>query len=98
MLTLPIKKKWYDMILSGEKEEEYRDITPYYNQRFARYLDVEGNTTTTIKLRNGYSKDSPTMICDVKIDIDVGLESWGAQLDTYYYVLRILNRKEIKHA
>ena len=24
MLTLPIKKKWFDMILSGEKHEEYR--------------------------------------------------------------------------
>lgn len=25
MLTLPIKKKWFDMILSGEKQEEYRE-------------------------------------------------------------------------
>lgn len=24
MLTLPIKKKWFDLILSGEKTEEYR--------------------------------------------------------------------------
>lgn len=34
MLILPIKKKWYDMILSGEKKEEYRDVTPYYTARF----------------------------------------------------------------
>lgn len=27
MLTLPIKKKWFDMILSGEKKEEYREST-----------------------------------------------------------------------
>ena len=33
MLTLPIKKKWFDMILSGEKKEEYRDIKPYYDSR-----------------------------------------------------------------
>lgn len=26
MLTLPIKKKWFDMIVSGEKAEEYREI------------------------------------------------------------------------
>lgn len=26
MLTLPIKKKWYDMILAGIKKEEYREI------------------------------------------------------------------------
>ena len=34
MLTLPIKKKWFDMILSGEKKEEYRDIKEYYETRF----------------------------------------------------------------
>ena len=32
-LHLIIKKKWFDMILSGEKTEEYRDIKPYYNLR-----------------------------------------------------------------
>ena len=30
MLVLPIKKKWFDMILSGEKKEEYREIKRYY--------------------------------------------------------------------
>lgn len=34
MLTLPIKKKWFDMIKSGEKKEEYREIKPYYDSRF----------------------------------------------------------------
>lgn len=34
MLTLPIQKKWYDMILSGEKREEYREIKEYYETRF----------------------------------------------------------------
>ncbi|WP_232297135.1 ASCH domain-containing protein [Capnocytophaga sp. oral taxon 329] len=33
-LHLTIKKQWFDMILSGEKTEEYRDIKPYYNLRF----------------------------------------------------------------
>lgn len=32
MLILPIKKKWFDMIASGEKKEEYREIKPYYNK------------------------------------------------------------------
>ena len=36
MLTLPIKKQWYDMLLSGEKKEEYREIKPYYTKRFRR--------------------------------------------------------------
>lgn len=34
MLTLPIKKKWFDMIASGEKKEEYREIKEYYEIRF----------------------------------------------------------------
>ncbi len=34
MLTLPIQRKWFDMILSGEKKEEYRDIKEYYETRF----------------------------------------------------------------
>lgn len=32
MLVLPIKKKWFEMIVSGEKKEEYREIKPYYNK------------------------------------------------------------------
>jgi len=40
MLTLPIKKKWFDMILSGEKKEEYREIKPYYTSRLANLFCV----------------------------------------------------------
>lgn len=40
MLTLPIKKKWFDMILSGEKKEEYREIKPYYISRFANAVEI----------------------------------------------------------
>ena len=34
MLTLPIKRKWFDMILTGEKTEEYREVSGYYTARF----------------------------------------------------------------
>ena len=33
MLTLPIKRMWFDMIASGEKKEEYREIKEYYDSR-----------------------------------------------------------------
>jgi hypothetical protein len=33
-LNLTIHKKWFDIILSGEKKEEYRDVKPYYTKRF----------------------------------------------------------------
>jgi hypothetical protein len=38
MLTLPTIGKWFYMILSGEKGEEYRDIKLYYTSRFKKYL------------------------------------------------------------
>ena len=33
ILHLTLKKKWFDMILSGEKKEEYREIKPYWINR-----------------------------------------------------------------
>ena len=33
ILHLPVKAKWYDMQESGEKPEEYREITPYWVKR-----------------------------------------------------------------
>lgn len=33
MLILPIKRKWFDMIKSEEKKEEYREIKPYWASR-----------------------------------------------------------------
>jgi hypothetical protein len=46
MLILPIKKKWFDMIVSGDKREEYREVKPYYVSRLskkwaANYLQKE---------------------------------------------------------
>lgn len=33
IMILPIKGKWFNMILSGDKQEEYREIKPYYTTR-----------------------------------------------------------------
>jgi len=33
VLPLILKKKWFDMIVSGEKKEEYREIKPYWIKR-----------------------------------------------------------------
>lgn len=38
MLILPIKRKWFDMILSGEKKEEYRELKTYYHKRLGNYF------------------------------------------------------------
>ena len=33
ILDLPLKATWYDMIESGVKTEEYREIKPYWSKR-----------------------------------------------------------------
>ena len=93
MLTLPIKKKWFDMILSGEKKEEYREISPYYDSRLLGfYVDKMEHY---ILLRNGYSKNSPTIKCTIKIKIGTGKPEWGAEPNKEYYVLEILSVEKI---
>lgn len=40
VLRLVLKRKWFDLIASGEKTEEYREITPFWWKR----LVTCGNT------------------------------------------------------
>ena len=94
MLTLPIKKKWFDMICSGVKREEYRARTPYYAKRFKSIglLDDNGDTTgkeAWVILRNGYGKDKPEIMATVSLKIGTGYPSWGAEEGEWYYVLVI---------
>lgn len=94
MLTLQIKRKWFDMIVSGEKKEEYREIKPYYTKRFQSIglLDRYGLPTVSIEkvvLKNGYSSDSRQALVDVTIDIKQGKSEWGAEPNQEYYCLLI---------
>ena len=43
-LIFPIKKQWFDMIASGEKKEEYREIKPYWTKRLDRVFTRFYNT------------------------------------------------------
>lgn len=36
-LHLVLKRKWWDMIASGEKKEEYREVKPYWEKRLLNY-------------------------------------------------------------
>jgi hypothetical protein len=37
VLYLTLKKKWFDLIKSGVKKEEYREIKPFYISRFIKF-------------------------------------------------------------
>ena len=42
-LCLPLKKEWYEMIESGVKTEEYREIKPYWFKRLLKTIDIHHN-------------------------------------------------------
>lgn len=94
MLILPIKKKWFDMIASGEKLEEYREISEYYGSRFGKMCVGDG-AEHYVWLRNGYGKHRPTIMCKVTIHIDYGKTEWGAEQGVKYFVLRIISAYDI---
>lgn len=50
ILELPLKKEWYDMIESGEKREEYREIKPHWSKRFVGVESLYSLTVTAINM------------------------------------------------
>lgn len=97
MLTLTIKKKWFDMIKNGIKKEEYREINKYYDSRFDKHFYIDRVLTPNyIIFRNGYKKDSPKIKCLCSLAQGFGKEEWGAILEHGYYILEILSVEVIE--
>lgn len=100
-LTMTLKEKWFQMILSGEKKEEYRDRKHYWTVRFEKYFgrhyeridDIEIPVWNTeekiIRFRNGYDKNSPEFLAKCTIKEGYGNPDWGASPGIYYYILTI---------
>lgn len=89
MLTLPIEKKWFDMILSGKKKEEYRALSKYYQTRFNNIFDALDTDIKEIAFRNGYSSNSPLFVAKCTLHIKTGNPEWGAEPGKEYYTLKI---------
>jgi hypothetical protein len=41
VLHLTLKKKWFDMILSGIKKEEYRELNSYWGNRLTKLINFQ---------------------------------------------------------
>lgn len=95
MLELPIKEQWYRLILAGEKTVEYREIKPYWTQRFigAGLLSPTdrqpSGKTADVVFRNGYGKNRPHFKATVILSTGEGVEKWGAEKGKIYYLLII---------
>jgi hypothetical protein len=66
ILHLTLKKKWFYLILKGEKKHEYRIAKAYWVRRLTEEFDLRNGTIRfrhfdEIIFRNGYSKTAPTI-------------------------------------
>jgi hypothetical protein len=82
ILHLTLKKKWFDMIASGEKKEEYREIKKYWIERLTWHeyhtyghlellhalvnKDALRRDFDAVEFKNGYRKDAPTLLVEFK--------------------------------
>ena len=100
-MVLTLKKQWFDMILSGVKKEEYREMKPYWEKRFNNYFGkvhdfpedetkvVWNDQKKIIVFRNGYGNDKPEFSAECSISEGYGNEFWGAEKNKKYFVLTI---------
>ena len=104
VLHLTLKKKWFDMIASGEKKEEYREIKEYWKNRLMIADYVSRNSTTSYKqhtefihfdaveFKNGYASNSPAVLIECKgIEVRYGVPDWGAEPWKDYFVIKLGN-------
>jgi hypothetical protein len=98
ILHLTIKKKWFDMIASGEKKEEYREIKSFWSIRLSGYSLAHGlvrvgqnlKSFDVVRFRNGYSKTSRTITVKFEgLAMCEGSEEWGAEPETRYFVIKL---------
>lgn len=91
-VTLTIRQRWLDAIMRGDKQEEYREIKPFYDRIFGPRL----GKPMTVRFRAGYRPDSPIIETVVKPRIGGGRVCWGAQEERQYYVLEIIAKRWVR--
>ena len=86
ILYLPIKAQWFDMICSGIKQEEYRDLSHHWKSRIRNPF----KKPQIVELRNGYSKNARKARFEIRyIEIKHGNPEWGAPTDKKVFAIGI---------
>jgi hypothetical protein len=83
ILPLVLKGKWYDMIASGEKKEEYRDAKPYWAKRIVNVNNrahTGCNKPIVIAFSRGYRKADMFIVC-----VDIVFHDWSSDASLYPY-------------
>lgn len=104
ILTLTVSKQWFDMIVTGEKNEEYREIKPYWIKRLTINCEVAYDVAaetycekvlyrpyTHVLFINGYRKDSPRIEKEIE-SITIGKPKKGLcpgkWLDHEFFIIK----------
>lgn len=95
VLPLVLKGKWYDMIASGEKKEEYRDYGAYWANRLHNFLCRSREKIAIVSFSKGYKKAGMFFrIEDISKTIDCINPEWG-EPTSQHYVIRLGERVEL---
>lgn len=100
-LDLVLKAKWYNMIESGVKTEEYREVKAYWIKRLTKQLKSlscdtnlsvrESKKFDAVKFHYGYTSKTMTFEC-LSISIDKGNPKWGAPENDYVFIIKLGKR------
>ena len=97
MLYLPLKAKWYNMIESGVKTEEYREDKPYWCRRLLSEYVLDGELIREFKeykyvcFSYGYTKRKMVFEID-SILLGVGRVEWGAPENRAVFKIKLGRR------
>lgn len=96
VLHLVLKGKWYDMIASGEKQEEYRLTTPYWRKRIMKWL-YDPREEHIVAFSRGYRKPDMFFCAATSWNtyIGGGYRPWG-EPETEHYKIHLLERIELE--
>ncbi len=94
ILHLNLKRKWFDMIASGVKKEEYREIKPHWQRVFSRNIKIKGKyfrpTDVIICFSHGYAKNrSQVFVKCAGVSQRKGNVEWGAEENKTYFTLQL---------
>ena len=89
-LHLNLTAKWYTMIESGVKKEEYREIKDYWKKRLIAY-DHRFKSFDIVVFSYGYTKRRMAFRVN-SVTIGRGLIEWGAPLNEDVYIISLGER------
>jgi hypothetical protein len=104
-LHLSLKKEWYNMIESGIKTEEYREIKPFWCKRLIHdydesmeefgaiiFDDKNFKQYDVVKFSYGYTKRTMTFEIE-NISVGYGNKEWGAP-DNIVFIIKLGKKAE----